>query len=300
MPDLNIFPDTHIIDIQKSRSIDAFINKYNIKDTRIRLMPGCNISPERVSGITIRTNRTISPDLLGSDIGCGILVAKLGNTDIDTDKLDNIIKENIPCGRNIHTESPMKFDFENDKPYTRFERCLGTLGGGGHFIELCADDDGNKFFIVHSGSRGYGMMVSYCYNHNNYFSETDRKNDYYNNLRICMRFAKQNRRLIADIVLGEMGIKAKGFDDIPHNYFDTNTGILRKNAVDASKDKDVFILLGRGEGCLVGKGLGCEAFNFSAPSSREDENQSMDTFISSLSGTIEKTAILKPVYNFRP
>ena len=300
MPDLNIFPDTKIIDIKKSKDIDAFIDKFQIRDTRIRIMPSSVITPGRISGISIRTNRTISPNILGSDIGCGVLVVKLDKTDIDTDKLDDVIQNNIPYGRNIHIQSITSFDFETDRPYNRIERCLGTLGGGNHFIELCKDNENTKYLIVHSGSRGYGMMVSYCYDHNNYFTESDRKAEYYNNLRICMRFSKQNRRLIADIILGRIGVKPSEYIDIPHNYFDTNTGIMRKNAVDADKDKKTVIMLGENNGCLLCKGLGSEDHNYSAPASKTDDEQSVRDFIISISKTAAAQQILTPIYTFKP
>ena len=45
----------------------------------------------------------------------------------------------------------------------RLERSLGTLGGGNHFIEIDVDENGNKYLIIHSGSRNLGTQVAGFY-----------------------------------------------------------------------------------------------------------------------------------------
>ena len=36
---------------------------------------------------------------------------------------------------------------------------LGTLGSGNHFIEICLDEQGFVWFMLHSGSRGVGNAI---------------------------------------------------------------------------------------------------------------------------------------------
>jgi len=36
---------------------------------------------------------------------------------------------------------------------------LGTLGTGNHFIEVCLDESGTVWFMLHSGSRGVGNAI---------------------------------------------------------------------------------------------------------------------------------------------
>jgi tRNA-splicing ligase RtcB len=36
---------------------------------------------------------------------------------------------------------------------------LGTLGGGNHFVEVCLDEDGFVWLMLHSGSRGVGNAI---------------------------------------------------------------------------------------------------------------------------------------------
>ncbi len=49
------------------------------------------------------------------------------------------------------------------KDTKRLERSIGTLGGGNHFIEVDTDDDGNKYLIIHTGSRNLGLQVADYY-----------------------------------------------------------------------------------------------------------------------------------------
>src|SRR5699024_3535840 len=50
--------------------------------------------------------------------------------------------------------------FRDLKDSKRFERSIGTLGGGNHFIEIGQDAKGNKYLIIHSGSRNLGKQVA--------------------------------------------------------------------------------------------------------------------------------------------
>ena len=102
MPDLNIFPDTKIIDIRKSKDIDVFIDKYQIRDTRIRIMPSSVITPGRISGIAIRTNRTISPDILGSDIDVRMLRGAFKHLEFPFIAILSCVKEDVLRGWNAH------------------------------------------------------------------------------------------------------------------------------------------------------------------------------------------------------
>ena len=42
---------------------------------------------------------------------------------------------------------------------TNNRKHLGTLGTGNHFIEVCLDEDGVVWFMLHSGSRGVGNAI---------------------------------------------------------------------------------------------------------------------------------------------
>ena len=101
-----------------------------------------------------------------------MLCVELGKVDIDLEKLDRVIREYVPSGRNVH-DMPVSFSslylnelycnsMLNDKD-NWLERSLGTLGGGNHFIEVDEDDDGNKYLVIHTGSRNLGKQVAEIY-----------------------------------------------------------------------------------------------------------------------------------------
>ena len=96
-----------------------------------------------------------------------MLVVELGAIEIDYSTLDKIIHNKIPSGFRIHEERKYKYPrlqdlycFRDLKDTKRFEKSIGTLGGGNHFIEIGEDSKKNKFLIIHSGSRNLGKQVA--------------------------------------------------------------------------------------------------------------------------------------------
>ena len=117
-----------------------------------------------------RFREKVIPNIVGVDIGCGMLCVELGKIDIDLGKLDWIINEYIPAGRNIREQKLIDFEGINNlyclrelKDTKKFNRAIGTLGGGNHFIELNVDDEGNKYLVIHTGSRNLGKQVAEYY-----------------------------------------------------------------------------------------------------------------------------------------
>ncbi|MCR5810290.1 MAG: RtcB family protein [Lachnospiraceae bacterium] len=136
--------------------------------SRIRIMPDVHAG----KGCTIGTTMTITdkavPNIVGVDIGCGMYTVDLGKTDIDYKKLDEAAHF-IPSGMNVWEGRQEHFDLEQLRCYRdlkdakRLERSLGTLGGGNHFIEIDESSDGEKYLVIHSGSRNLGKQVAELY-----------------------------------------------------------------------------------------------------------------------------------------
>ena len=136
--------------------------------SRIRIMPDVHAG----KGCTIGTTMTITdkavPNIVGVDIGCGMYTVKLGKTDIDFAKFDEAAHF-IPSGMNVWEVRQEHFDLEQLRCYRdlndtkRLERSLGTLGGGNHFIEIDESADGEKYLVIHSGSRNLGKQVAELY-----------------------------------------------------------------------------------------------------------------------------------------
>ena len=109
----------------------------------------------------------VSPNIVGSDIGCGVMMWKLQDDFVDLEQLDKIIHEKIPNGFHHHLEGQddefveeLLKDLTINADLTPFKKSLGTLGGGNHFIELGKDECGNYWLSVHSGSRNLGGKVA--------------------------------------------------------------------------------------------------------------------------------------------
>ena len=139
-------------------------------DAPIRVMPDVHAGAGCVIGFTAPIKDKIIPNLVGVDIGCGMLCACLGKSDIDFSVLDKIIHDKVPSGRDIGERSNVAREligklkcYNRLGSFERLESSLGTLGGGNHFIEVDIDSDGNNYLIIHSGSRNLGKQVAEIY-----------------------------------------------------------------------------------------------------------------------------------------
>lgn len=134
-------------------------------DSHIRIMPDVHAGKGCTVGTTMILDKAVTPNLVGVDIGCGMFVVPLGKVDIDLTKLDKVVNEKIPCGFNIHDNPQIVFDDLNalycrESVDLKMAQCsIGSLGGGNHFIELNEDNEGNKYLVIHSGSRNLGVRV---------------------------------------------------------------------------------------------------------------------------------------------
>jgi RNA-splicing ligase RtcB len=154
------------------------------------------------AGCTIGTTMTIKdkvvPNLVGVDIGCGMETILIKEKDIDLEKFDKFIYENIPSGMNIRKTPHL---YANQAEINEL-KCLkminkhrafhsiGTLGGGNHFIEIDKDEDNNFYIVIHSGSRYLGKEVA------EYYQE-----EAYNQLNKC------SKKMIDDVIID---LKAQG------------------------------------------------------------------------------------------
>lgn len=149
--------------------IDELVNQSFMAGTKVRIMPDYHAGKGCVIGTTIQLNNRVVPNLVGVDVGCGVLVSEIGAGALDFNALDSAIRQYVPSGNAIHDEVEINRQFEvfhnenfvasglqND--YTN--RSLGTLGGGNHFIELAKDEAGVHYLLIHTGSRYVGAKVA--------------------------------------------------------------------------------------------------------------------------------------------
>ena len=149
--------------------IDLLLSQEPFKDCKVRIMPDVHAGKGCVIGFTADLGNKVIPNIVGVDIGCGMLTVNLGNIDIDYKELDKYIRSNIPSGRNVREtvlEDTNLKDFKcykSLKEYDWIKKSLGTLGGGNHFIEIDEDKNGIKYLIIHTGSRNLGKQVAELY-----------------------------------------------------------------------------------------------------------------------------------------
>lgn len=150
-----------------ARQIRAVCDMQAFANCKIRVMPDVHAGKGCTIGTTMTVKDKIVPAMVGVDIGCGMETVKLAEKNIDFDKLDALIRENIPCGRKIR-KTPHAFIENVDLSelrcasrvgLERAKKSVGTLGGGNHFIEIDRADNGDLYLVVHSGSRHLGVEV---------------------------------------------------------------------------------------------------------------------------------------------
>jgi len=170
-----------------------------------------------------------------------------------------------------------------------------------------------------------------CYLYGKYFE------DYLADVEICQQFAKRNREMIAEIILGRCGLTAVDAFHTIHNYIDTGEMILRKGAIAAHKGEKVLIPINMRDGSVLAVGKGNPEWNYSAPhgagrvmsragarqrlsleeykkemegiyttSVNEDTldeapmaYKSLGDIIDVIADTVEVIEVLKPIYNYK-
>lgn len=158
---------TKNIEETAKNQVQEMLNQEFVKDEQVRIMPDVHAGKGSTIGTTMTiTNGKVVPNLVGVDIGCGISVYEIEKTDnFDWNKLDNVINEYVPSGRNVRNSIPesiiqnfdsLSFPLQNEN---RVQLSQGTLGGGNHFIEI--SKSANRYFLlIHSGSRNLGVQVA--------------------------------------------------------------------------------------------------------------------------------------------
>lgn len=268
-------------------------------DLKVRVMPDTHQGKGCVIGFTANMAKRIVPNLVGVDIGCGVLAVKLPEPITDFGELDSIILNKVPSGFNIHNEyhhnDIIEFSSniktlvswnhieESVGGIERVMRALGTLGGGNHFIEVGEDSNGDHWLFVHSGSRNLGNKVATYWQHEAVKYVNSQKGIMYDvpddlaflegfealcyrqDVQNVQTYATVNRLFIAKAIIGNL------FDIEPverintiHNYIDLD-GMVRKGAVSANKHQELVIPMNMAEGAILARGLGNPDWNYSAP-----------------------------------
>ena len=177
-------------------TIYQVLNTKEFANVPIRVMSDVHNGKGSVIGFTAPITNAINPSIVGVDIGCGVTVC-ITDGKVNKDEFELIeyrTKKEIPMGHNIHDKrifemkpflkfmrsefnkarsswSEMINDVEITEDYISkmlrrigmdegmFYKSLGTCGGGNHTIEY-GTHNGCYTFMVHCGSRNFGLKVA--------------------------------------------------------------------------------------------------------------------------------------------
>jgi tRNA-splicing ligase RtcB len=258
----------------------------------IAAMPDVHLGIGATVGSVIPTKKAIIPAAVGVDIGCGMIACKttLRAEDLPDNlgPLRSAIERAVPHGRVPGARDPgawhkvpgavdtawaqLEPEFtELCRDYPKLEKTnhrnhLGTLGTGNHFIEVCLDEQGFVWFMLHSGSRGVGNAIGTMFielakqdalrNNANlpdrdlaYFEEGARYfGDYVRAVGWAQQFAKLNREvMMRRVIEAAKTVIRKSFQshieavNCHHNYvqqerhFGEDVYVTRKGAVSAKQ-----------------------------------------------------------------
>ena len=215
----------------------------------IAAMPDVHFGIGATVGSVIPTLRAIIPAAVGVDIGCGMMAAKTTLTAEDLPdnlaRLRTAIERAVPHGRVPGSRDPgawSKVPGSVDTAWAQLEPeftelCrdfpklaktnqrvhLGTLGSGNHFIEVCLDEEGFVWFMLHSGSRGVGNAIGTM------FIELAKQDALRNNMNLPDRdlaYFEEGARYFGDYV------RAVGW---AQRFAAMNREVMMKRVIDAAK-----------------------------------------------------------------
>ncbi|KIR03875.1 Protein RtcB [Lachnospiraceae bacterium TWA4] len=260
------------------------------KGSTIRIMP--DVHPGKVGpiGLTMTVEDAIMPNIVGIDGGCGMTIAKIKGKKLEYQKLDTVIREQIPSGFQVRRKPhrfSTEFPFEELKCYKNIHiekaiHSIGTLGSGNHFIEADCDHEKNLYIVIHSGSRSLGKMVAEHYLKQGQirlkelgieipyeltYLTGELMENYLHDLQIVQQYASVNRLAMLDELKKGMKLKIEEEFSSIHNYIELSEygRILRKGAISAKKDERVIIPINMRDGIILGTGKGNAEWNYSAP-----------------------------------
>lgn len=259
--------------------------------SHIAVMPDVHVGKGATVGSVIPTKHAIIPAAVGVDIGCGMnairLNLKASQLPDNLAPLRHAIERKVPVGFELHKQIKAKASSiipleKRLQPIIKkhsglvrmlrkfdatWQKQLGTLGGGNHFIELCLDENQDVWVMLHSGSRGLGNVIGtyfielakkeaqHRFGHVpdkdlSYFAEGSNSfNDYVEAVEWAQEYAFENRREMMRLILEAIRPLLPPFQltkeaiNCHHNYVSQETHfgehllITRKGAIRVGQDE---------------------------------------------------------------
>ena len=259
--------------------------------SHIAVMPDVHVGKGATVGSVIPTKNAIIPAAVGVDIGCGMNAVRLNlkafQLPDNLAPLRHAIERKVPVGFELHKQVKAKASsiiplekrlqpiIQKHPGLVRmlrkfdatWQKQLGTLGSGNHFIELCLDENQDVWIMLHSGSRGLGNVIGtyfielakkeaqHRFGHVpdkdlSYFAEGSASfNDYVEAVEWAQNYAFENRREMMRLILEAIRPLLPPFQmtkeaiNCHHNYvsrenhFGEDLLITRKGAIRAGQDE---------------------------------------------------------------
>jgi tRNA-splicing ligase RtcB len=279
--------------------------------SHVAAMPDVHMGIGATVGSVIPSRGAIIPAAVGVDIGCGMNALRLSlRAEQLPDSLRQVrsaIESAVPVGFDMHGKDPVKRStitplakgierildrhpaigrMQKQRPYDVWVRQLGTLGGGNHFIEICLDETGSVWVMLHSGSRGIGNAIGRYFislakkdmerelgrlPHKDlaYFSEgAEHFEDYVEAVHWAQDYAMVNRREMMRLILEVLRSALPPFEvtkeaiNCHHNYvarehhFGADVYLTRKGAISAREGELGIIPGSMGARSYIVKGKG--------------------------------------------
>lgn len=275
--------------------------------SHVAAMPDVHLGKGATVGSVIATHKAIIPATVGVDIGCGMNALRLSLSANDLPdslfKIRNDIEKAVPLGAGGAHGAPqikggddiamrLSTIFDKHKPLAKsikpatYAKQIGTLGSGNHFIEICLDEEGSVWVMLHSGSRGIGNKIGLYFielakremerwmihlpdKDLAYLAEgSDHYQDYIEAVSWGQDYARLNRAAMMEAVLGVLKEHLPPFVvtqeaiNCHHNYvemehhFGANVWVTRKGAIRA-RQGDLGIIPGSmGDRSYIVRGKG--------------------------------------------
>lgn len=292
--------------LQQLRAIASLPYVYGV-----RVMPDVHLGKGATVGSVIAMDQAISPNAVGVDIGCGVSAVRTSLTVEHLERLPELraaFENAIPVGFNWHDDPVNVRKLGLDRGWQGFwgqfrdlhpgvqkleskaQKQMGSLGGGNHFLEVCADSEGRLWLTLHSGSRNIGkelaeqhITIAKTLPHNQdlqgeardlavFLTGSPEMDAYRRDLTWAQEYALRSRAIM-------MGLAKQAFRDhyagvpvtfdsdinVHHNYVaeEVIDGrkmlVTRKGAIRAGKGDLALIPGSMGTGSYIVRGLGNDA-----------------------------------------
>jgi tRNA-splicing ligase RtcB len=208
----------------------------------VAVMPDVHLAEHVCVGTVLGTDGWLYPQAVGGDIGCGMAAVRLAadaGALADEDaagRLFAALRDAVPAVRQRRPRDVALDDLSDAALQRRVRRDVavefGTLGRGNHFLEVQADEQGQLWLMVHSGSRALGPAIAA-----HHLARGERAGgglvalaadgpgrEYLRDVDVALAFARQNRRAIAEAAAGALAtaltvdVEWATWIDAAHNF----------------------------------------------------------------------------------